>query len=42
VWRNTSPYDEIDYYVEKTTPNKITLYFSRVLQPNEFSVVIIG
>ena len=42
VWRTTSPYDEIDYYVEKTTPNKITLYFSRVLQPNEFSVVIIG
>lgn len=42
VWRNVFPYDEIDYYVEKTTLNTITLYFSRVLELDEFSVVIIG
>ncbi len=42
IWRNEPPYDEIDYYVEKTTLNTVTLYFSRVLEPNEFSVVIIG
>ncbi len=42
IWRNIPPYDEIDYYVEKTTLNTITLYFDRVLQQDEFSVVIIG
>jgi len=42
VWRNAPPYDEIDYYVEKTDLNNVTLYFNRPLTSNEFSVVVIG
>ncbi len=42
VWRTNSPYDEIDYYVEKTSPDTITLFFNRILEPGEFTAVIIG
>ena len=42
VWRTNSPYDEIDYYAEKTSPDTITLFFNRILEPGEFTVVIIG
>jgi len=42
VWRNSAPYDEVDYYAEKTDLNNITLYFNRPLTSNEFSVVVIG
>ena len=40
VWRTTSPYDEIDYYAEKTSTNSVTLRFNRVLTSNEFTVSI--
>lgn len=40
VWRTLSPYDEIDYYAEKTTPNTVTLRFNRVVAADEFSVSI--
>jgi len=42
VWRTNPPYDEIDYYVEKTSPDTITLFFNRILEPGEFTAVIIG
>jgi len=40
VWRTTSPYDEVDYYAEKTSVNTITLRFNRVILADEFSVSI--
>ena len=40
VWRTASPYDEVDYYAEKTSVNTITLRFNRVITADEFSVSI--
>jgi len=40
VWRSESPYDEIDYYAEKTSTNSITLKFNRAITANEFTVSI--
>lgn len=40
VWRTASPYDEVDYYAEKTSVNTITLRFNRVILADEFSVSI--
>ena len=42
VWRTTSPYDEIDYYAEKTSANSVTLFFNRALAVDEFTVTIVG
>ncbi len=40
IWRTLSPYDEVDYYAEKTTVNTITLRFNRIILTDEFSVSI--
>ena len=40
IWRTVAPYDEIDYYAEKTTLNSITLRFNRIITANEFSISI--
>lgn len=40
VWRTTAPYDEVDYYAEKTTLDTVTLKFNRVITADEFSISI--
>lgn len=40
VWRTTTPYDEVDYYAEKTTLDTVTLKFNRVITADEFSISI--
>ena len=42
VWRNVAPFDEIDYYAEKTSTNTITLRFNRIVTTNEFNVTILS
>lgn len=40
VWRTISPYDEVDYYAEKTTLDTITLRFNRIILTDEFTVSV--
>ena len=40
VWRTASPYDEVDYYAEKTSLDTIALKFNRIILADEFSVSI--
>jgi hypothetical protein len=42
VYRNSSPYDEIECDVEKTDTNNITLRFSGAVSSNQLRVTVVG